>query len=102
MVDTDNNCVESYTWQAIPIVDAYCPRDPKIEKILKGYKDQTDQKYNRILSKMAQDLTHPTRTEETQVSNLIADIFREQLGLDMMCLGTGSLRNELLESIVTL
>jgi|GEM_PF-1779836 hypothetical protein len=51
---------------------------------------------------MAQDLTHPTRTEETQVSNLIADIFREQLGLDMMCLGTGSLRNELLESIVTL
>lgn len=102
IVDTDNNCVESYTWKAIPIVDAYCPRDPKIEKILKGYKDQTDQKYNRILSKMAQDLTHPTRTEETQVSNLIADIFREQLGLDMMCLGTGSLRNELLESIVTL
>lgn len=102
VIDTDNNCVHSYTWKVIPIDDKHCPRDPKIEKILKGYKDQTDQKYNRILCKLRKDLTHPTRTEETEVSNLISDAMKEQLGVDLMCLGTGSLRNEVLESIVTL
>ena len=102
VIDTDNNCVHSYTWKVIPIDDKHCPRDPKIEKILKGYKDQTDQKYNRILCKLRKDLTHPTRTEETEVSNLISDAMKEQLGVDLMCLGTGSLRNEMLESIVTL
>ena len=102
VIDTDNNCVHSYAWKVIPIDDKHCPRDPKIEKILKGYKDQTDQKYNRILCKLRKDLTHPTRTEETEVSNLISDAMKEQLGVDLMCLGTGSLRNEMLESIVTL
>jgi len=102
VIDTDNNCVHSYTWKVIPIDDKHCPRDPKIEKILKGYKDQTDQKYNRILCKLRKDFTHPTRTEETEVSNLISDAMKEQLGVDLMCLGTGSLRNEVLESIVTL
>ena len=27
MVDTDNNCIDSYTWQCIPITDENCPRD---------------------------------------------------------------------------
>lgn len=86
----------------IPINDSNCPKDERIEKILQGYKEQTDQKYNKILCKMTKDLTHPNREEETEVGNLFADILREQLGVDMMLVGTGSLRKELFESIVTL
>lgn len=102
VIDTENNKIESHNWTTIPIDDSHCPRDPKIEKILKGYKDQTDQKYNRILSKTTRDLTHPSREQETEVGNLFADIFKENLGLDIMCLGSGSMRNKKLESIVTL
>lgn len=102
VIDTDRNCLYDYTWQVIPVDDQHCPRDPKIERILKGYKEQTDQKYNRILCKLKKDLTHPSRIEETEVGNLFSDMIKEQLGLDLMCLGTGSLRNEVLESIITL
>lgn len=102
LIDTDNNCVEEYNWEAVPIDNSHCPYDPKIEKILRGYKTQTDKKYHRILSKMKKDLTHPTRIEETEVSNLFSDIFKTQLGLDIMCLWTGSLRKQKMENIVTL
>ncbi len=102
VIDTDNNCVAEYHRTMIPINDSNCPKDERIEKILKGYKEQTDQKYNKILCKMTKDLTHPNREEETEVGNLFADILKEQLGVDMMLVGTGSLRKELFESIVTL
>lgn len=101
-IDTKDNNIEDFTWKVIPVTDKHCPRDPKIEAILNGYKWQTDKKYGRILSKLTRDLTHPKRTEETEVWNLFADIFREWLGLDIMCLGSGSMRNLKLESIVTL
>ena len=31
MVDTDNNCIDSYAWQCIPITDENCPRDEDLE-----------------------------------------------------------------------
>ena len=101
-LDTNENNIVDFTREVIPIDDSHCPRDKNIEKILYNYKDQTDQKYNKILTKMQKDLTHPSRTTETEVGNLFADILKEQLGLDMMLLGTGSLRKEKMESIITL
>lgn len=28
VVDTDNNCIDSYTWKSVPIIDKNCPRNP--------------------------------------------------------------------------
>ena len=41
MVDTDKNCIDSYTWQCIPITEENCPRDEALEKVVIEYKDYT-------------------------------------------------------------
>lgn len=100
IVDTDNNCVDSYTWQAVSINDTTCPRDTKIENIVMHYKSHTDEKYGRMVTHFKKKLTHPCRTQETALGNLFADILRESLELDIMLLGSGSIRNEELGPIV--
>ena len=46
-------------------------------------------------------LTHPQRTQETELGNLFADIFTRSLGIDIMLIGSGSIRAEKLGPIVT-
>ena len=46
-------------------------------------------------------LTHPQRTRETELGNLFADIFTRSLGIDVMLIGSGSIRAEKLGPIVT-
>lgn len=48
-VDTDNNCIDSYKWQSVPINKEHCPKDEDLENILKHYKLQTDEKYGRLV-----------------------------------------------------
>lgn len=99
-VDTDNNCIDSYTWTSVPINEEHCPKDEDLEKILKHYKDKTDEKYGRLVTRFKKKLTHPCRTEETALGGLFSDIMREALGLDIMLLGSGSVRNTELGPIV--
>ncbi len=101
MIDTDNNCIDSYTWKPIPINERTCPKDPGIEEIINNYKTSTDAKYGRIITKFVRELTHPTRIEETELGDLYADALRETLGLDIMLLGSGSIRTEKLGPVVT-
>ena len=100
MVDTDNNCIDSYEWQLIPIDDDYCPRDRQIEEVITKYKDQTDKKYGRVVTRLARRYTHPKREEETQLGKLFADAFKDALNLDIMFVGSGSIRGEELGPIV--
>ena len=46
-------------------------------------------------------VTHPERTWETELGNLFADIFTRSLGIDIMLIGSGSIRAEKLGPIVT-
>ena len=46
-------------------------------------------------------VTHPERTRETELGNLFADIFTRSLGIDIMLIGSGSIRAEKLGPIVT-
>ncbi len=101
VIDTDNNCIDSYTWKAIPISADTCPRDEAIEEVLGSYKSRTDAKYGRILTKFVRQLTHPTRIRETELGDLFSDIMKESLGVDVFLLGSGSIRNEQLGPIVT-
>ena len=34
VINTDENCIDSYTWKSIPIHAENCPRDPAIEEII--------------------------------------------------------------------
>lgn len=100
VVDTDNNCVSEYKWQAVPINDRHCPRDPEIDKLINSYKAKTDVKYNRMVTRFRRELTHPDRNRETELGGLFADIFREMLDLDIMLLGSGSVRTEQMGPLV--
>lgn len=100
VVDTDHNCIDSYTWRTVPINDEYCPRDEALEKILRHYKGQTDKKYGRLITRMKKQLTHPNRNQETALGGLLSDIMCESLGLDVMLLGSGSVRSTELGPIV--
>ena len=101
MIDTDNNCIDSYTWKPVPITSENCPRDPSIEEVIGTYKSRTDEKYGRIITKFVRQLTHPTRIRETELGDLFSDILKDSLGVDIFLLGSGSIRNEQLGPVVT-
>lgn len=99
-VDTDRNCIDSYTWQFVPITEETCERDVQLEKIVDKYRSVTDAKYQRLVTRFNHALTHPERNRETELGNLFADIFRESLGVDVMLLGSGSIRANALGPLV--
>ena len=100
VVDTEENRVAEYRWQCIPIDSGHCPRDPELEQLISRFKSQTDEKYGRLVTKLNRRLTHPTRIKETELGDLFADALQESLGLDIMLLGSGSVRTEQLGPIV--
>ena len=84
IVDTDNNCIDSYTWRTVPICAETCPRNPAMEQVLHRFTSQVDEKYSHIVGRFRRELTHPQRTRETELGNLFADIFTRSLAL-MSC-----------------
>ena len=100
-VDTLENRIESCLWQAVPINSSNCPKDECIEKALAAYKEKTDAKYNRIITRINRKLTHPCRTQETELGGLFADILAESLALDIMLVGSGSIRTDSMGPLVT-
>lgn len=102
IVDTDRNCIDHYDWRLIPIDDDYCPRDYDLEKVIEKYKTETDRKYKRIITRFADKYTHPSREQETALGKLFADALKESLGVDIMMVGSGSIRGTELGPIVLL
>ena len=101
-IDTEKNCTHKWKWKCIPINEKNCPRDEKLEKLIDTYKGETDLKYGRVITRFKRELTHPDRYRETELGDLFADIFKDSLGIDIMLLGSGSIRSEKLGPIVTL
>ncbi len=90
-VDTLNNCIETCDWHYVEITPENCPRDEEIDKILRSYKEVTDSKYCRVITRFKRKLTHPDRYRETELGDLFCDILAKQLGLDVMFLASGSI-----------
>ena len=101
LIDTDNNCVDSYTWKPVPINSDNCPRDIPLEDMINNFKGMTDEKYGQILTRFVRELTHPSRYMETELGDLFADIMAEALGTDIFLLASGSIRTKTLGPIVT-
>jgi 5'-nucleotidase len=99
-IDTDTNSVHSFTWKSIPITDEHCPRDMAIEDILNPYKLEAEKKYSRVVTRLKRKLTHPSWYGETELGGLLADVLKESLRLDIMLVGSGSIRVSELGPIV--
>jgi 5'-nucleotidase len=102
VIDMDNNTIASYKWQLLPITPENCPSDHVLEEILSNYKIKTDDKYGRILCNFPRRLTHPSRYRETELGNFFTDVFEAVFDVDLVLLGSGTVRKEEAGPIITL
>jgi len=102
VVDDDTNSVVDYQWQLIPIDDKLAKPDLKLKAYIDSFKEEVDRKYNTIICKLAQKLTHPKREIETSLGNLVADAFAQAAGCQVMLVGSGSIRVKEIGPMVTL
>ncbi len=102
VVDDDTNAVVDWKWQLLPVDDTLAEPDQELQKFIDSFKEVVDRKYNTIICRFAQKLTHPRREEETALGNLFADIFAERAQVDVMFVGSGSIRGTELGPLVTL
>ncbi|MBU0597910.1 bifunctional metallophosphatase/5'-nucleotidase [Patescibacteria group bacterium] len=102
VVDDDTNSIVEHKWQLIPINNKLAKPDKKLTSYIESYKKVVDQKYNTLVCKFSEKLTHPQREIETSLGNLVADIFAETAECDVMLVGAGSIRVKELGPLVTL
>jgi 5'-nucleotidase/UDP-sugar diphosphatase len=102
VVDDDTNSIIEYKWQLIPIDENLAEPDVKLQEYINSFQETIDRKYNTLVCKFAQKLTHPKREIETPLGNLIADAFAEVAECDVMLLGSGSIRVKEMGPLVTL
>lgn len=101
-VDDDTNSIVSYKWELVPITNKIAKPDKDLEEFIESFQKDVDRKYNVIVSKFSEKLSHPAREEETTLGNLIADAFAEMAETDIMLVGSGSIRVKELGPLVTL
>jgi 5'-nucleotidase/UDP-sugar diphosphatase len=102
IVDDDTNSIIDYKWQLIPINENLAQPDLKLQEYINSFQDTINRKYNTIVCKFAQKLTHPKREVETSLGNLVADAFADVAESDVMLVGSGSIRIKELGPLVTL
>ncbi|MBO7703488.1 MAG: bifunctional metallophosphatase/5'-nucleotidase [Solobacterium sp.] len=102
IVDEENNCIHEMKWQCVPINSRTAPKDKVMEDLIMQYKDTTDRKYRQIITHFPRQLTHPSRTQETELGNMYADIMQVDSSFDVMLFGSGAIRNETLGPVVEL
>jgi len=102
VVDDDTNSVVDWKWQLLPVDGSLAEPDGDLQKFIDSLKEEVDRKYSTIMGRLAQKLTHPRREEETSLGNLFADIFAERAQVDVMFVGSGSIRGTELGPLVTL
>ena len=100
VVDKTKNCIHSCGWELVSISEENCPRDTALEQVISRYKEETDQKYGRIVTRFADVYTHPARNQETRLGRLFSDIYRDSLGVDIMFLASGGIRSKEMGPIV--
>jgi 5'-nucleotidase len=101
-VDDDTNSIVEWKWQLIPIDEHIAEPDLRMAEFIESFKTVVDRKYSVIITKFAEQLTHPLREEESSLGNLLADAIAETTGADVVLLGAGSVRVKQLGPAVSL
>ncbi len=102
VVDDDTNSIVDYQWQLIPIDNKIAKPDRKLGEYIQSFKGEVDRKYNTLICKFAETLTHPLREKETSLGNLVADALASSDQIDVMLVGSGSIRIKEMGPLVTL
>ncbi len=102
VVDEDTNSIVEWKWQLIPVDDNLAEADADLQKFIASFKEEVDRKYNRLIGRLARQLVHPVRERETELGNLIADIFAQIQMIDVVLVGSGSIRGTELGPSITL
>jgi len=102
LVDDDTNSIIDYQWQLVPITNEVIIPDTDLKNYIDSFKEVVDTKYNGIVCKLSTKHTHPSRMVETSLGNLFADALAEWGDLDVVLLGSGSIRHESLGPAVSL
>lgn len=92
--DTWRHRVRSFTWQYVPINEQTAEKDEVMAELLERYRTETDQKYRRVVTRLKRKLTHPSRTQETELGNLYADMCQDESSFDIMLFGSGAIRKK--------
>jgi 5'-nucleotidase/UDP-sugar diphosphatase len=101
-VDDDTNSIIDFQWKLVEISAKTIMPDPRLVEFIDSFREVVDRKYRTLLAKFATALTHPCREEESTLGNLVADIFCETAGCDVMLMGAGAIRSKELGPAVTL
>ncbi len=101
VIDTENNCIDSYKWRAVPINEENCPRDPQMDELIGSIKAKTDIKYARVVANFDYELTHPDRWMQTELGGVFSDAMKDSLAVDLFFMGSGSVRKSKMGPIVT-
>jgi 5'-nucleotidase/UDP-sugar diphosphatase len=94
VVDSETNSITEWQWQLIPVDDQLAEPDQELQSFIDTYKRAVDQKYSRVLCRLAAPVDHTPRCDETTLGNLVADILAQRSGADVVLLGGGSIRLE--------
>lgn len=92
--------ISELRWSLDPINEQTAPVDPVMDDLIETYRGETDRKYKRVVTRWARTLTHPSRTQETEMGNLYADLMQDESSFDVMLFGSGSIRKEELGPII--
>lgn len=95
IVDMNENRIHKFNWRLVPINEENCPRDLHLENVINTYKDKTEHKYNRYITRFLNRYTHPRRDRETDLGKILADIYKDNTLVDIMFLGSGTIRKDL-------
>jgi 5'-nucleotidase len=101
-VDDDTNSIVEWKWQLIPIEEGIAEPDMQLKAYIDSFAEVVDRKYNSIICKFTDVMTHPRREIETSLGNLFADALAEVAECDVMLVGSGSIRSKELGPAVTL
>jgi 5'-nucleotidase/UDP-sugar diphosphatase len=101
-VDDDTNGIVEWKWQLIPIEEGIAEPDVQLKAYIDSFAEVVDRKYNSIICKFTDIMTHPRREIETSMGNLFADALAEVAECDVMLVGSGSIRSKELGPAVTL
>jgi len=86
----------------VPINDKIAEPDANLDKFINGFKDEVDEKYNAIVTRFSEKLTHPKREQETTLGNMVADALADTSETEVILVGSGSIRIKELGPVVTL
>ena len=103
VVDDHTNSIVEWKWQLIPVDHNLAEPDPELTNFINSFKEEVDRKYNRLIGRLNRKLTHPKREQETDLGNLITDIFAQlEATINVVLIGSGSIRGTELGPLVTL